>query len=148
MVSFTASSFFFKMWPSTRFEFETPDLVLKASLSKSLNVNFFPANLNSTWRSTNWSKEVQARRNYSIRDASHTILQVSTLNIMCIRELDKLNLIKHACSGWFGFRLEPILPLPQMPQKLTLASKVVRSDSKIIFVSLKKICDILCVSGI
>jgi len=45
---------------------------------------------------------------------------------LCLRDWDRHSLVK-LCNAGFDFRLEPIA---QLPQKMTLASKMVKNDSK------------------
>ena len=48
----------------------------------------------------------------------------------CVTDLDKLNLVKFGFGGFIlGFSLFSLLP--KLPQKTLIASKVVKSDSKI-----------------
>ena len=51
--------------------------------------------------------------------------------VVCITDLDKLNLVK-ICNGGLGLGSKQFPLLPQLPQKLTLASNFVKSESKTI----------------
>ena len=48
-----------------------------------------------------------------------------------IKDLDTINLVK-ICTGGLVLGLSKFPLLPQLPQKMMLVSKVVKSDSKII----------------
>ena len=59
-----------------------------------------------------------------------SIIGTKFFSTVCITDLNKLNLVKFAYGGLVSGSSK-FLPLPQLPQKMMIASKVVKNDPKI-----------------